>query len=90
MHRRKGRQLAEIHRQYLVEMVQIGAVLKRIDAKDKPPEHLKKIVLALDMAESFRTFGSLCGCECQVLKFHYDIESSDMFLRIEAAVGGMF
>ena len=90
MHRRKGRQLAAIHRHYLMEMAQIGAVLERIEAKDTPPEHLKKIVLSLEMAENFRVFGSLCGRECQVLKFHHDIESSDMFPRLEAAGGGMF
>ncbi|MEH6648198.1 hemerythrin domain-containing protein [Sulfitobacter sp.] len=90
MHRRQGRQLAAIHRHYLMEMAQIGAVLARIEARDTPPEHLKKIVLSLDMAENFRAFGSLCGRECQVLKFHHDIEGADMFPRIEAAGGGMF
>ena len=90
MHRHQGRQLATIHRHYLVEMAQIGAVLERIQAKNTPPEHLKRIVLALDMAENFRTFGSLCGRECQVLKFHHDIEGSHMFPRIEASGGGMF
>ena len=90
MHRRQGQQLAAIHRHYLMEMAQICAVLERIEAKDTPPEHLKKIVLSLDMAENFRAFGSLCGRECKVLKFHHDIESSDMFPRIKAAGGGMF
>lgn len=90
MHRRQGRQLAAIHRHYLLEMAQIGAVLERIEAKDAPPEHLKKIVLSLEMAENFRAFGNLCGRECQVLKFHHDIECADMFPRIEAAGGGMF
>jgi len=47
-------------------------------------------VLSLDMAENFRAFGSLCGRECQMLKFHHDIESADMFPRIEAAGGGVF
>ena len=89
-HRRQGRQLAAIHRHYLREMAQIGAVLTRIEAGDAPPEHLKRIVLSLDMAENFRAFGSLCGRECQVLKFHHDIEGADMFPRIEAAGGGMF
>ena len=90
MHRRQGRQLAAIHRHYLMEMAQISAVLARIDAGDTPPEHLKKIVLSLDMSENFRAFGSLCGRECQVLKFHHDIEGADMFPRIEAAGGGKF
>ncbi|MFC6640281.1 hemerythrin domain-containing protein [Sulfitobacter sediminilitoris] len=71
-------------------MAQIGAVLARIEAGDAPPEHLKRMVLSLDMAENFRAFGSLCGRECQVLKFHHDIEGADMFPRIEAAGGGMF
>ena len=90
MHRRQGQQLAAIHRHYLMEMAQIGAVLARIEAKDAPPEELKRIVLSLDMAENFRAFGNLCGRECQVLKFHHDIESADMFPRIAAAGGGMF
>ncbi len=90
MHRRQGRQLAAIHRHYLMEMAQIGAVLARIEAGDTPPKGLKRIVLSLDMAENFRAFGSLCGRECQVLKFHHDIEGADMFPRIQAAGGGMF
>ncbi|MGK7752658.1 MULTISPECIES: hemerythrin domain-containing protein [unclassified Roseovarius] len=89
-HRRQGRHLAAIHRQYLMEMAQVGAVLARIEAGDTPPENLRRIVLSLDMAENFRVFGTLCGRECQVLKFHHDIESADMFPRIEAAGGGMF
>ena len=89
-HRRQGQQLAAIHSHYLREMGQIGAVLARIEAGDTPPEHLKQIILSLDMAENFRAFGSLCGRECQILKFHHDIESSDMFPRIEAAGGGRF
>lgn len=89
-HRRQGRQLAAIHRHYLMEIAQIGAVLARIEARDSPPEDLKRIVLSLDMAENFRAFGSLCGRECQILKFHHDIESVDMFPRIEAAAGGKF
>lgn len=90
LHRRQGRQLAAIHSHYLREMAQIGAILARIEAGDAPPEHLKRMVLSLDMAENFRAFGSLCGRECQVLKFHHDIEGADMFPRIEAAGGGMF
>ncbi|HBM59024.1 MAG TPA: hypothetical protein DD444_07515 [Citreicella sp.] len=89
-HRRQGRQLAAIHRHYLMEMAQVGAVLTRIEAGEAPPEHLKRIVLSLDMAENFRAFGSLCGRECQVLKLHHDIEGASMFPRIEAAGGGKF
>ena len=90
LHRKLGRQLAAIHRHYLMEMVQIGAVLARIEARDAPPEHLKGIVLSLDMTVNLRRFGSLCGRECQVLKFHHDIESANMFPRIVSVGGGKF
>ena len=90
LHRRQGRQLAAIHRHYLMEMGQIGAVLARIEAGDAPPDNLKRIVLSLDMAENLQAFGSICGRQCQVLRFHHDIEGADMFPRIEAAGAGMF
>lgn len=90
MHRRQGRQLAAIHRHYLMEMGRIGAVLERIEAGDAPPEHLRAIVLSLDMGQNLKAFGSICGHECQILKFHHDIEQADMFPRVEAAGGGIF
>ena len=42
------------------------------------------------MAENFLLFGTLCGRECQILKFHHEIESADMFPRIKVASGGVF
>jgi len=89
-HRRQGRQLAAIHRHYLMDMARIGAVLARIEAGDAAPEELKNVALSVDMAQNLRGFGSICGQECRVLKFHHDIEGSDMFPRIEAAGDGMF
>ncbi|MBA4799917.1 MAG: hemerythrin domain-containing protein [Rhizobiales bacterium] len=90
VHRYQGRQLAQIHSHHLREMAQIGAILARIETGGAPPEHLRQIVLSLDMAENFQAFGSLCGRECHVLKFHHDIESADMFPRLKAAGGGRF
>ncbi len=89
-HRQQGKQLALIHRHYLMEMARLSAVLARIEAGDAPPEHLKRIVLSLDMSENLRAFGSLCGQECRILMMHHDIEAADMFPRIEAAGSGLF
>jgi len=89
-HRRQGRQLAAIHRHYLMDMGRIAAVLARIEAGNAPPEELKQITLAVDMAQNLRGFGSICGQQCKVLQFHHDIEGADMFPRVEAAGGGMF
>lgn len=89
-HVRAGQHLAAIHRHYLMDMARIAAVLRRIEAGDAPPEDLRDIVLATDMGENFRAFGTLCGQECRILTMHHDIEGADMFPRLEAAGGGAF
>lgn len=87
-HRRKGRQLAVIHAGYLRDMARIAAVIARIEAGDTPPAHLAQIVLATDMAQNYRAFGSLCGQECQILNMHHSIEEHHMFPDLEARATG--
>lgn len=84
-HRRQGRKLAAIHRGHLWEIARISKVLDRIEAGDEPPASLKDIVLASDMAQNFRAFGSLCGQECRMLTFHHDAEEHMMFPKLESA-----
>ena len=84
-HRHQGRMLAAIHRAHLWELARVGKVLKRIEAGDSPPEELSDIVLALDMAQNLRVFGSLCGQECRMLSFHHDAEEHALFPELEAA-----
>ena len=81
--RAKGRHLAAIHAHYLQDMARLSAVIDRIEAGDSPPEHLKQIVLASDMAQNFAAFGNLCGQGCQMLKMHHNIEEHHMFPEIE-------
>lgn len=90
LHRRQGRQLAAIHRHYLMELGRVEAVLARIEAGDAPPEELRQIVLSLDMGENLRAVGNICGRQCMVLKFHHDIEERQMFPDIEGAAGAGF
>ena len=53
-----------------MEMAQVAAVLQRIEAGDAPPEHLRRIVLSLDMGENPSVPSeNICGDECAVLKF---------------------
>lgn len=82
--RRAGRQLAAIHRHYLMEMSRMAAVLERIKAGDTPPETLAHIVLASDMRKNFEVAGTICGHQCQVLQMHHDIEESAMFPQLAA------
>lgn len=86
--RRKGRQLAMIHAGYLRDMARIAAVIDRIEAGDTPPAHLAQIVLATNMAENYRAFGSLCGQECQILNMHHSIEEHHMFPDLDAKATG--
>lgn len=82
--RSKGRRLAMIHRHYLWDLARIAKVLDRIEAGDAPPEHLRDVVLSLDMAQNFAAFGTLCGQQCRVLTMHHDIEQAHMFPGLEA------
>lgn len=82
--RRKGAQLAMIHKHYLSEMAQIAQVLERIKAGDAPPEALAQIVLHSDMAQNFEAAGTLCGHQCRVLTMHHDIEEHAMFPALAA------
>ena len=86
--RRKGRHLAMIHAGYLRDMARIAAVIDRIEAGSTPPAHLAQIVLATDMAQNYRAFGSLCGQECQILNMHHNIEEQRMFPDLERRASG--
>lgn len=80
-----GRHLAAIHRHYLMDMARILTVLRRIRAGDAPPEALQHIVLAADMTQNLRAFGTLCGQECRALTMHHDIEQTSIFPQLEHA-----
>ncbi len=80
--RENGRHLAAIHRHYLTEIAQVQRVLRRIEAGDAPPEDLQDILLAADMTQNLRAFGTICGRECQVLTMHHNIEEAMMFPQL--------
>ncbi len=82
--RQKGRQLAMIHRHYLMDLARIATLMKRIEAGDAPPEDLAEIVLHSDMAKNLSAFGSICGQACHALMMHHDIEEAHMFPGIDA------
>ena len=81
--RAKGQHLAAIHRFHLQDMARIAMVIDRIRAGDDPPERLQQVILAADMAQNYRAFGTLCGQECRVLTFHHDAEESGLFPELE-------
>ena len=82
--RRQGRGLAAIHRFHLQDMGRISMVIDRIRAGDDPPERLQQVILAADMTQNYRAFGTLCGQECRVLTFHHDAEENGLFPELEA------
>ena len=81
--RAKGRQLAAIHRHYLMDLARILKIMQRIEAGDAPPADLADIVLHSDMAQNLSAFGTICGEACHVLKMHHDIEEGHMFPGLE-------
>ena len=83
--KRKGGQLAMIHRHYLQELSRVEAAMRRIEAGDAPPEELMSIILSTDMRKNLHAAGTICGHQCQVLSMHHNIEEYSMFPELEAA-----
>lgn len=82
--RRNGRRLAAIHRMHLQDMARIAMVIARIRAGDDPPDQLLQVILAAEMAQNYRAFGTLCGQECRILTAHHDAEETGLFPKLEA------
>ena len=76
MDRAAGRQLAAIHRHYLMELAKITRLMERIEAGDAPPEALADIVLHSDMSRNLSAFGTICGQACHMLMMHHNISVS--------------
>ena len=78
-HRLPGRHLKMIHRHHLQQMGQVRRVLDLVAEGAAKPEALHHAVGSLDLQESMRLFGNLCGQECEMLTAHHDIESAYLF-----------
>ena len=79
VHKLPGRHLKMIHRHHLQQMGQVRRVLDLVAEGAAQPDTLRDAVGGLDLKESMRMFGNLCGQECQMLTAHHDIESAYLF-----------
>jgi iron-sulfur cluster repair protein YtfE (RIC family) len=75
----QGKRLALIHRMHLEEMDHVHAIMQQIEAGEARLAELGNAVSSLNMAESYRAFGNLCGRECQLLTFHHMAEDQAVF-----------
>ena len=78
-HKRPGRHLKIIHRHHLQQMAQVRRVLDLVAQGAAKADALRDAVDSLDLKESMRMFGNLCGQECEMLTAHHDIESAYLF-----------
>ncbi|KAA2312961.1 hemerythrin domain-containing protein [Pseudooceanicola sediminis] len=83
LHRRQGRHLAAIHRMHLRDIAEISGLVARIDSDTSAPGQLVDKVQALAVTRNIRTFGTLCGGECNRLLFHHDAEEQHVFPILE-------
>ena len=74
-----GRHLKAIHRYHSQQMNQVRRVMDLISEGAAKPEALRKAFDGLDLMQSMKMFGNLCGQECQMLTAHHDIESQMLF-----------
>ncbi len=81
-HKIPGQHLKEIHRHHLQQMGQVRRVMELIAQGSAEPEALKTAFDGLDLLQSMRMFGNLCGQECEMLTAHHDIESYALFPKL--------
>ena len=78
-HKLPGQHLKAIHRHHLKQMTQVRRAMDLIAQGGAEPERLRAAFNGLDLLQSMRQFGNLCGQECEMLKAHHDIESHYLF-----------
>jgi len=82
-HKRAGSHLAAIHRMHLRDLYYIGKLLDQVKLGIVKPSNLLRRVASASLTENMRTFGTLCGRECQVLNFHHNAEEHSIFPQLE-------
>ncbi len=74
-----GQHLKTIHRIHLRELDRVRRLMELIEAGEQKLPELGRAVASLQMRDSYRQFGNLCGRECQMLTFHHQAEDQMMF-----------
>jgi hypothetical protein len=85
--RAKGRRLGLYHRHHLEELAAVRSALDRLLAGTGAVEAVSHRMASLSMIENYRTFGNLCGSQCQLLQMHHDIEEGSLYPRLRQNVG---
>ena len=82
-HRKAGSRLAAIHRMHLKDVSHIGQLLEQVKVGIENPRNLLTKISNAPLTANMKTFGTLCGRECQVLTFHHDAEETSIFPQLE-------
>jgi iron-sulfur cluster repair protein YtfE (RIC family) len=77
--RRQGRRLSLYHNMHRGQLQEVAEAIEQIDAA------LLQKISDLDMRHNFKTFGNMCGEECQMLSGHHSIEDQAVFPVLHAA-----
>nr|USU32363.1 hemerythrin domain-containing protein [Methylobacterium sp. OTU13CASTA1] len=82
-----GRRLSLYHRHHLEELAAVRYALERLVAGTGAIEAVSDRMTSLSMIENYRTFGNLCGRQCQLLEMHHDIEEGSLYPLLGRNVG---
>jgi Hemerythrin HHE cation binding domain len=77
--RRQGRRLSLYHNMHRRQLQEVADVMAQVAMGMAEAQSLSRIISDLSMRSNFRTFGNMCGEECQMLSFHHDAEEQGMF-----------
>ena len=85
--RAHGRRLGLYHRYHLDEIAGVRHALDRFLSGLGTAGDVADRVAAMTMIENYRTFGNLCGRQCQLLEMHHTIEDQSLFPRLRRNEG---
>ncbi len=74
--RQHGRRLQMFHNMHRQQLAEVQSAMQAVDIN---LENLAQKIATLDLQTHIKTFGNLCGQECQMLSGHHGIEDAYIF-----------
>jgi len=85
--RAAGRKLARIHRMHIAALDETKSMMEKVESDLALAGELVQQVESIELLINYRSFGALCGRECQFLDFHHRAEDNEIFPLIAASAG---
>lgn len=78
-HRKAGGRLRLIHKMHIAALDETRQMMEFVEAGQAGVDGLASHIDTMGLTANIRSFGSLCGRECQFLEFHHTAEDQEIF-----------